>query len=498
MTSSASFLRFTLIMLALGVVVLMTIVGTSIWLSRANSTYSEQTLALRRVRSGIVDLFRVVQDAETGQRGYMLTGDQRYLGPYDSAINDIAAREKKLDGYIQNLPEYKARLATLNADIAGKMAELKKTVDLARGGHMADALALVKTDIGRNYMVDIRNTLDETLTYTDGRLQTLVGDQLNAANTLYWVIIGGAGAILLVAGGAGYVIFEHVQSLSHAREELDILNKGLELRVNERTRDLIRANQEIQRFAYIITHDLRAPLVNIMGFLSELDTALKDVSGYVLADGRQPTEDEILQARTAVREDVPEAIGFIRTSTKKMDGLINAILKISRDGRRKLMPERLDVETMLKASVDSIQHQVTASDGAVKIAVKLRSIVTDRISLEQVFGNLLDNAVKYRAPDRPIEIAIEVQPDGPGQCLISVSDNGRGISPDDHERIFELFRRSGEQDQPGEGIGLAYVRSLVRNLGGDINVQSEFGKGSTFVINLPTDLNRILDHARAG
>lgn len=497
MRSSASFLRFTLIMLALGVVVLVTIVGTSIWLSKANSTYSEETLALRRVRSGIVDLFRVVQDAETGQRGFMLTGDQRYLAPYDGAVIDIPVREKKLDGYIQNFPEYRARLATLNSDIAGKMVELKKTVDLARGGHMADALALMKTDVGRNYMVDIRDTLDDTLAYTDGRLQIIVRDQLDAAGTLYWVILGGAAAILIVVGGAAYVIFEYVQSLSHARQELDILNKGLELRVNERTRDLIRANQEIQRFAYIITHDLRAPLVNIMGFLSELDVALKEVGGYVLADERQPTPDEILQARTAVSEDVPEAIGFIRASTKKMDGLINAILKISRDGRRKLAPERLDVETVLQASVDSIQHQVTSFGGDVKVVAKVKSIVTDKISFEQVFGNLLDNAVKYRAPDRPIEIVIEARPDGPGQCLISVSDNGRGIAPEDHDRIFELFRRSGEQNQPGEGIGLAFVRSLVRNLGGDINVQSALGKGSTFIITLPTDLNRILQHAQA-
>jgi signal transduction histidine kinase len=174
-----------------------------------------------------------------------------------------------------------------------------------------------------------------------------------------------------------------------------------------------------------------------------------------------------------------------------MDGLINAILKISRDGRRELKPERIDLDDLLNATAASINHQVSDAGGEISISVAAaRSLVSDRFSLEQVFGNLFDNAVKYRHPDRALNLTVTAQPLGRSAVRIEVADNGRGIAPEDHERVFELFRRSGLQDKPGEGIGLAHVRSLIRNLGGEITVTSTLGGGTTFVIRLPMNLSQ--------
>ncbi len=106
-------------------------------------------------------------------------------------------------------------------------------------------------------------------------------------------------------------------------------------------------------------------------------------------------------------------------------------------------------------------------------------------------GNLFDNAIKYRAPDRPVAIAVRAMNDRLGRVVIAVEDNGRGIAPQDHERIFELFRRSGTQDKAGEGIGLAHVRTLVRSLGGDITVASQLGRGTTFTIVIVSDLRML-------
>ena len=118
-------------------------------------------------------------------------------------------------------------------------------------------------------------------------------------------------------------------------------------------------------------------------------------------------------------------------------------------------------------------------------------IVSDRLALEQIFGNLVDNAVKYLTPDAagPRSTCAARREAAAGSC-VEVADNGRGIAAQDHERIFELFRRSGAQDRPGEGIGLAHVRALVRRLGGDITVQSELGRGTTFQVALPRDASR--------
>lgn len=492
MTSTAAFLRSSLLMLGLGILLLVGIVGYSLWLVQANREYSDETASLRLVRASIVGMLTTVQDAETGERGYLLSRDASYLEPYSKAIDELPARWKALQDNLGSRPDYAITLDELKPAIDGKMAEMSKSIELTRQGKYDEALALLSTDAGLRLMDRIREILNASLERTDNQLLGLVSKQLSAADSLQWVTIGGAIAILLVVGGAILVIFQHVRDLSQAREEVMALNIGLEERVNERTEDLIRANQEIQRFAYIVTHDLRAPLVNIMGFLSELDTSIKAVSAYVMADERTPGEDEIREARLAVSEDLPEAMGFIRSSTKKMDALINAILKISRDGRRKLQPERIDLKALIEANTGTVRHQLAETGGEANIAAGyITSIISDRFSLEQIFGNLFDNAVKYKMPGRPLKLDIDIRPDGPRRIRIDVRDNGRGIGQQDLERVFELFRRAGEQDQKGEGIGLAHVRSLIRNLGGDVTVESDLGKGSTFILSLPTDLTKV-------
>ncbi len=105
--------------------------------------------------------------------------------------------------------------------------------------------------------------------------------------------------------------------------------------------------------------------------------------------------------------------------------------------------------------------------------------------MEQIFGNLLDNALKYLDAGRPGRVTVTAEPVGLGRICFSVTDNGRGIAPQDHQRVFELFRRSGVQDRPGEGIGLAHVKALVRALGGRIDLTSEPGTGTTFAVTLP-------------
>jgi signal transduction histidine kinase len=168
-----------------------------------------------------------------------------------------------------------------------------------------------------------------------------------------------------------------------------------------------------------------------------------------------------------------------------MDNLINTMLKLAREGRRNLRTEAVELATVIEASVAAIKHQVSEAGGMVNLAINAPSMVSDKLALEQVFGNLLDNAVKYRSKSRPLRIDIRAS-DAPGDRIeIDVSDNGRGITAQDLERVFELFRRSGAQDQPGEGIGLAYVRTLVRKLGGDITVTSVLDAGTTFRIVLP-------------
>jgi signal transduction histidine kinase len=184
-----------------------------------------------------------------------------------------------------------------------------------------------------------------------------------------------------------------------------------------------------------------------------------------------------------VGEELPEAIGFIKSSTAKMDRLIGAILRLSREGRRVMTPERVDMRALLADIAANLAHRADECGAEIAIGA-VPDLVIDRLAVEQVFGNLAENALKYLDPGRPGRIEIAGRRQG-AYVVIEVRDNGRGIAPRDHERIFELFRRAGDQTIPGEGIGLAHVRALVRRLGGRIDCQSSLGAGSTFRVILP-------------
>ncbi|MCK8779187.1 CHASE3 domain-containing protein [Rhizobium sp. NTR19] len=489
--AQASFARSSLLMLLVGSAILVGIVLSSFFLAANTKQYFEDVVQLRAVRSGAADLVVLLQAAETGQRGYLVTQDDAFLTPYNEAVSALPKARERLHAAVAAEGTVQVPMEELDRLIDDKAQEMEATIDLGRKGDFAGAVTVVKGAYGRQVMENITAILSKVISEMDERVDTGTKELNSSASSLQWFTIGGGIVILLVLGGAITIVSQHVRELQRARSEVEELNASLEERVNERTEDLIQANREIQRYAYIVSHDLRAPLVNIMGFTSELDATLKAVRTFVLADGEELSESEIQEARLAVEEDLPEAIAFIRTSTKKMDALINAILKISRDGRRELKPERINLKDLLETTAASVYHQVNDAGGEVTIAVEsTRSLVTDKFSLEQIFGNLFDNAVKYKHPDRPLTLSVKAQPIGRAAVRIEVADNGRGIAPEDHERVFELFRRSGVQDKPGEGIGLAHVRSLVRNLGGEITVTSTLGGGATFIIRLPTDLSQ--------
>ncbi|MFL5202362.1 MAG: PAS domain-containing protein, partial [Microvirga sp.] len=153
----------------------------------------------------------------------------------------------------------------------------------------------------------------------------------------------------------------------------------------ERVTELDAANEEIQRFAYIVSHDLRAPLVNVMGFTSELEGAQAEIERFY-RNVRQADSNLISpEIRAAIESDLPEAIGFIRSSTVKMDKLIRAILKLSREGRRVLAPEPIDMAQLLEAQRHSVAHQLHERS-AILLIEPLPDLTSDRLAIEQIFG----------------------------------------------------------------------------------------------------------------
>jgi len=495
--SKNALVRSTVLFLLLGLAALLAIVGAMVWLVNETAVNSNNLIKARSERAALITLRGLGQDAETGQRGYLLTDNPDYLAPYNDAKSKFPAQMDKVQAAFDDEPAQATLAARLRETMTAKFAELETTIELAKNGQRDEALAIVNADRGRELMDEARAFFDRAIEKADQTVLDSIARQQRGIDMLRWVTFLGALVIIGVVGGSIWTVWQYTRQLVEAQREVAVLNADLERRVSERTADLGRANEEIQRFAYIVTHDLRAPLVNIMGFTSELEASLGALQDYV-GEATAPTgaaaaeTDKAEAARLAAFEELPEAIGFIRSSTRKMDGLINAILKLSREGRRTLKPETIDLQGLLENAANAVRHQVVDAGGEVVIDGRPPALLSDRLTLEQIFGNLLDNAVKYRSKDRPLRVRIEAGV-GPGNTVVvRVEDNGRGIAPQDHERIFELFRRSGSQDQAGEGIGLAHVRSMARNIGGDVGVRSELGTGSTFEITFARDLRSVI------
>ena len=259
--------------------------------------------------------------------------------------------------------------------------------------------------------------------------------------------------------------------------------KQAEARLKAYSDELQEINEELKNFAYIVSHDLRAPLVNIKGFSEELISGIKEIGPLLEKYLEGFDEEERRKFGEILKKDIPEALSFIGSSVNRMDNLINAILKLSRAGRRKLKPEQIKTQELVQNVLNSLAHQI----GNRRICVsthELPDIIADRTALEQIVGNLLDNAIKYLDAERPGEIEISAEAEG-GDTIMHVRDNGRGMAKEDIPKAFEVFRRIGKQDVPGEGMGLAYVKTLVRLHGGRIWCDSEPGVGSTFSFTLP-------------
>ena len=492
--SKIAFIRLTVIAILVGMAALFAVVASTLWLVTQTRNNAAVIGDATLLRNAILVLRSDIQDAETGQRGYLLTRNSVYLVPYNNALDRFARQMEavRTSLFADDHEGDAATLDRLSAILNDKLAEMKQTVDLAEAGRREEALGIVQTNRDLDLMQEARGLLAGMIEHADTQVKARLATQSRAITSLYWVTLLGSLVIIAVVGGSVWTVIVYTRQLIAARREVESLNCGLEDRVRERTVDLDRANQEIQRFAYIVTHDLRAPLVNIMGFTSELEASLAEIQPLMVGLPSDEDDPAAKRAREAVQAEVPEAISFIRSSTQKMDRLINAILKLSREGRRTLRPQPIDLESLLQAAAASVQHQLTAAGGEVTIECRAPRIVSDRMALEQIFGNLLDNAVKYKAPDRPLRIQMRARPESAQRIVIEFEDNGRGIAAEDQERVFDLFRRSGQQDQPGEGIGLAHVRtSIPSSLGGEVSLQSELDRATTFILHIPADLRKI-------
>ncbi|MBS3753515.1 MAG: PAS domain S-box protein [Anaerolineales bacterium] len=239
--------------------------------------------------------------------------------------------------------------------------------------------------------------------------------------------------------------------------------KEAELKLEETMRELERSNEELQRFAYVASHDLQEPLRMVTSYLQLLVRRYGD-----RLDG-----------------DAQEFIDYAVDGASRMKQLINDLLTYSRVDTRGVSLQPVDVEQVLDDVLENLQFRVEETEAGI-IRHPLPIVPGDKSQLEQLFQNLIDNALKFRGNEAPrVEVGAEK---GDGEWVFSVKDNGIGMDSRFKDRVFIIFQRLHTRDEyEGTGIGLAVSKRIVERHGGEIWYESEPGEGTTFYFTIPDE-----------
>jgi signal transduction histidine kinase len=287
---------------------------------------------------------------------------------------------------------------------------------------------------------------------------------------LIWIFVVSLGAILVLGGGSFLLrakvrartkaLREEILKHMETEKELQKHKNHLEEMVSIRTTELTRSNKELERFAYITSHDLQEPLRMISSYLQLVEKRYKD----------------------ELDADAKDFIDFAVDGAKRMQILINDLLRYSRVGTKNIEFQPVNCEEILKNTLNNLEVAIEES-GAKITHDYLPEIKGDKTQLSQLFQNLIGNSIKFRGESSP-EIHIKVE-DENDFWKFSFQDNGIGIDPKYFDRIFQVFQRLHNRDEyPGTGIGLAICKKIIERHGGDIFVESEYGKGTTFIFTL--------------
>jgi len=287
----------------------------------------------------------------------------------------------------------------------------------------------------------------------------------------YVLSLSASGALAAAFGRSLLLIrfeqFATAARLRRAREQLEHHSTQLEAK-----------NAEMKDFFYVLSHDLRAPLINLEGFSEELGADVGRLDDVLI-----PSADDTAPAWQELRGRINESLHFIRSGVAKMSGLVSGILELSRIETRPQEARAVELDAIVRHVLDSFQYQIAERSIAVRLD-PLPEVEGDPLRLSQLFANLIGNSIKYMKANGDARIDVRCRRLA-GRYELSVHDTGIGIRREDRDKIFRPFSRVGANTSEGEGIGLAAVKKIVERHGGTIWVDSEPGQGTTISFTLP-------------
>jgi signal transduction histidine kinase len=255
-----------------------------------------------------------------------------------------------------------------------------------------------------------------------------------------------------------------------------------DITTNEQIHEIIKEkNKELENYIYVASHDLRSPLVNIQGFSERLQKQISKLSEVV---SKVELDKELVAEFNKIStQEIPKSLHFILTNVLKMDTLINGLLQLSRTGRIQMDVNERDMNKLIKNVLAVHNYQLTELDAHVKIH-NLADCYGDENALNQVFSNIIGNAIKYRDKNRKLSIDISSHVHH-NKVTYAIKDNGIGMKQRHLDKIWDVFYRvDASATEAGEGLGLSLVKRIIEKHKGKIWVESVEGEGSTFYVEL--------------
>lgn len=406
------------------------------------ATHSQENI------TSLEEIFSLTNQAETRQRIYLISGDERHLAPRRAYIDRISILLGKIRDATADNPGQQALLRRLVEHVDARLALLEGVLKARREQGFEQARLKLMAGDGEREMDAIRETVLQLEKGETARLQQWVDASRANADRMLTIFIVALVSVAIFFGMLFLFIVRELAERKHAEEQRALLMHELE-----------SANEELKNFGYVVSHDLKAPL-----------RAIGSLANWLSADYADKFDDE-----------GKEHMRLLISRVYRMDGLIDGILQYSRVGRVKETIIAVDLDRLVREVIDLLAPPANIT---VSIVNFLPTVMVEPTRIQQVFQNLLSNAIKYMDKS---EGAIRIACVAEGrQWKFSITDNGPGIEQQHFEKIFQLFQTLAPRDRvESTGVGLALVKKIVEMYGGRIWLESTVGRGSTFFFTLP-------------
>lgn len=453
-------------------------------------------------RLALASLMRMLADAETGQRGYVITGEASYLEPYQAAITQVEVSLSELAESFSEDAAQRHNFAELQRATRRAADLIHRNVIIRQQQGFDPARQNVLVGEGKQAMDHLRDLVARMELREQQQLAERTRDSRSTYQTAVVTGFIAAALGLGLAAGGYWLVRRELLTRMQAAADLVRLNESLEARVRERTQaisdanaalrgeveerqraeeqahrfaaELQASNRSLEQFASVASHDLQEPLRKIQAFGDRLQTGYREQLG----EKGQDYVERMCGAATRMRKLIDDLLSYSRVATRGQPF------------------QSVDLQQVAREVLDDLSERVRQTDGRVEVGA-LPTISADPLQMRQLFQNLIANALKFHRADAPpvVQVTAELEslPGGDGRpprehWNLSFRDNGIGFEEAYAERIFGLFQRlHARGEYEGTGMGLAICRKIAERHGGSIVATGSPGQGAQFRVILPSD-----------